>query len=385
MADSNSAPGGSVGAAGGKRSYVYLAVLLVASAIYLGCIVSPPSLMDDVDSVQAQIARNMLTSGDWVTARLDGVDYFEKAPFVYWAMAGSYRIFGVHDWSARIPIALSSIALAWLTAAFAAWAFGKRAGLYAGSYHGHLRRAVPFHPDIDPRRDAHLQHRAGDVGLSSCARRRRASPAILGRYSGRQPRAGPAVEKPGLGGVSGGRRSRLSGAHAPALFPPHVEAPAPLQRRVDCPPDRGALAHSGYPAQSSVFLVHASQRAQPVSRLSLVFLHQRAVAAIPESALPARLQHRSPLPFLDAASRLAVSLERLLPRGRRLSFKPVDRAGRTRLLALCWAGFVLVFFTFSTTQEYYSMPLYPALALLLGSAIAMDGSWVRWGTRALSG
>jgi 4-amino-4-deoxy-L-arabinose transferase-like glycosyltransferase len=47
-------------------------------------------------------------------------------------MAGSYKIFGVHDWSARIPIALSSIALAWLTAAFATWAFGKRAGLYAG-------------------------------------------------------------------------------------------------------------------------------------------------------------------------------------------------------------------------------------------------------------
>ena len=36
--------------------------------------------------------------------------------------------------------------------------------------------------------------------------------------------------------------------------------------------------------------------------------------------------------------------------------KPVDRAGRTRLLALCWAGFLLLFFTFSTTQEYYSMP-----------------------------
>ena len=37
-----------------------------------------------------------------------------------------------------------------------------------------------------------------------------------------------------------------------------------------------------------------------------------------------------------------------------------DRAGRTRLLALGWVGFVLVFFTFSTTQEYYSMPCYPA-------------------------
>ena len=68
----------------------------------------------------------------------------------------------------------------------------------------------------------------------------------------------------------------------------------------------------------------------------------------------------------------------------KLSFKPVDRAGRTRLLALCWTGFMLVFFTFSTTQEYYSMPCYPALALLLGSAMAAGGVWVRRGTRVLA-
>jgi hypothetical protein len=68
----------------------------------------------------------------------------------------------------------------------------------------------------------------------------------------------------------------------------------------------------------------------------------------------------------------------------KLSFKPRDRAGRTRLLALCWAGFILIFFTFSTTQEYYSMPCYPALALLLGSAIAAGGKWVRRGTTVLS-
>src|SRR4029077_3081393 len=42
-----------------------------------------------------------------------------------------------------------------------------------------------------------------------------------------------------------------------------------------------------------------------------------------------------------------------LPAIAKLSFKPADRAGRTRLLALCLTGFVLVFFTFSTTQEYY--------------------------------
>jgi hypothetical protein len=68
----------------------------------------------------------------------------------------------------------------------------------------------------------------------------------------------------------------------------------------------------------------------------------------------------------------------------KLSFRPLDRAGKTRLLALCWTGFLLVFFTFSTTQEYYSMPCYPALALLLGSAMAEGGDWIRRGTRVLS-
>jgi hypothetical protein len=43
-----------------------------------------------------------------------------------------------------------------------------------------------------------------------------------------------------------------------------------------------------------------------------------------------------------------------------------------------------VFFTFSTTQEYYSMPIYPALTLLIGSAIALENRAVRIGTRTLT-
>jgi 4-amino-4-deoxy-L-arabinose transferase-like glycosyltransferase len=78
-------------------------VLLAAAAIYLTSVISPPSLMDDVDAVQAQIARNMLTSGDWVTARIDGVVYFEKSPLVYWLIALSYKIFGVLSARLRWP------------------------------------------------------------------------------------------------------------------------------------------------------------------------------------------------------------------------------------------------------------------------------------------
>jgi 4-amino-4-deoxy-L-arabinose transferase-like glycosyltransferase len=70
-----------------------------------------------------------------------------------------------------------------------------------------------------------------------------------------------------------------------------------------------------------------------------------------------------------------------LPAVAKLRFRGTDRAARLRLLCLCWIGFLLIFFTFSSTQEYYSMPCYPALALLLGSAMTEDSAaaWRRRG------
>jgi 4-amino-4-deoxy-L-arabinose transferase-like glycosyltransferase len=73
-----------------------------------------------------------------------------------------------------------------------------------------------------------------------------------------------------------------------------------------------------------------------------------------------------------------------LPAIFKLDYRKPDRASRARLMAFCWTGFILVFFTFSTTQEYYSMPCYPALALLLGSAIANGDRILRWGTKAIA-
>src|SRR5690348_10726794 len=95
-----------------QRRYVAgFIVCLAASLVFCLNAISPPRLMDDVDAVQAQIARNMLESGDWVTARLDGVAYLEKSPLIYWVMAASYRVFGVHDWAARLPLALIVVLL----------------------------------------------------------------------------------------------------------------------------------------------------------------------------------------------------------------------------------------------------------------------------------
>jgi hypothetical protein len=72
-----------------------------------------------------------------------------------------------------------------------------------------------------------------------------------------------------------------------------------------------------------------------------------------------------------------------LPATMQESYREPSRASRARLMAVCWIGVVMVFFTFSTTQEYYSMPIYPALALLLGSALASDSARLRAGTWTL--
>jgi 4-amino-4-deoxy-L-arabinose transferase-like glycosyltransferase len=116
----------------GNWKFNELIVVLFAASIFLVSVISPPALMDDMDSAQAQIARTMLQSGDWVTARLDGVAYLEKAPLKYWLIAICYQIFGVHDWAARIPTAVCAVLLCWLTARMARWGISESVGFYAG-------------------------------------------------------------------------------------------------------------------------------------------------------------------------------------------------------------------------------------------------------------
>src|SRR5215813_13228633 len=87
-----------------------------------------PALLDDADSVHAEAAREMLLRHDWVTLYIDGIRYLEKAPLMYWGIAGSFKLFGVHEWSARLPIALGILAL--LLVAY--WIGRKNFGEYAG-------------------------------------------------------------------------------------------------------------------------------------------------------------------------------------------------------------------------------------------------------------
>ncbi len=81
-------------------------------------------LLEPDESRYAEIPREMVHSGDWITPRLNGFKYFEKPPLQYWATAAAYSLFGVEEWTAR----LWSCALAFLciplTYSFARYLYG---------------------------------------------------------------------------------------------------------------------------------------------------------------------------------------------------------------------------------------------------------------------
>ncbi|MEZ5499112.1 MAG: phospholipid carrier-dependent glycosyltransferase [Steroidobacteraceae bacterium] len=59
-------------------------------------------LLDPDEARYARIPQEMIESGDWVTPHLNGLKYFEKPPLQYWATAALYKVFGVHEWTARL-------------------------------------------------------------------------------------------------------------------------------------------------------------------------------------------------------------------------------------------------------------------------------------------
>jgi len=368
------------------RSQYEVALLIVAVIVFFGCIISPPGLMDDVDAVHGQIARNMVHSGDWVIAHLDGVPYMEKAPMPYWLIAICYLLMGVHDWVARIPTALAAVLLCFVTARYGAWAFGRRAGFYSGLVLATSIGLFLFTRILIP--DVMLtltvtvcfmafQRALNEDGEELHSRR---WPAVIGIA------LGVGVLLKGLLALVvpvGGAllyllltRRLFSRETWRRLHPLSViliflliASPWHVLATLRMPPAFNFSMHSGPGEYHGFFWFY--------------FINEHLLRF---------LNLRYPRDY-NTVPRLAFWLLNLLwlfpwsaylPAAARLSYKPVDRAARTRLLALCWAGFLLLFFTFSTTQEYYSMPMYPAIALLLGGAMDSEGKLITAGSRTLA-
>ncbi len=87
------------------RRYGLLVLLLIA-ALYIVPLGARPMFVPD-ESRYAEVPREMIASGDWVSPHLNGLRYFEKPVLGYWAIAGSIMVFGENNFAIRLPSALS--------------------------------------------------------------------------------------------------------------------------------------------------------------------------------------------------------------------------------------------------------------------------------------
>ena len=117
----------------GLRAVSYWTLAIVFSVVFLASLFSPP-LLDDVDSTHAEAAREMFVTGDYVTLHVNGVRYLEKAPLPYWLVFASYHLLGINEFSTRLPMALSVLLLGILGLVWGRRAFGERVGIYAALF-----------------------------------------------------------------------------------------------------------------------------------------------------------------------------------------------------------------------------------------------------------
>ncbi len=105
-------------------------LLLVFAAVHVAALWAPP-LLDDADATHATAAQYMARSGDWVTLKVDGIRYLEKPPLPYWLAAADYRIFGFNVFATHLPLTLGVLGLAILAWAWGRRAYGERTAFYA--------------------------------------------------------------------------------------------------------------------------------------------------------------------------------------------------------------------------------------------------------------
>ena len=336
--------------------------------------------MDDVDAVQAQIARTMLESGQWVTARLDGVAYLEKSPLIYWMMAASFRVFGVHDWAARLPLALAAVLLCWVTYRLGRWGLGERAGVFAGVILATAAGLYLFTRIQIPDATLTLTITVAIWAWMRLVEPNEVRPRVWALLLGIALGCGLllkgliAIVFPIGAGllymlVSGQLWSwpawsklRLWLAILAMLA---VAAPWHVLATLRNPPYFAFAMHSSPGQYHGFFWFYF------INEHLLRFLNLRYPRDY--NTVPRPLFWLLNLVWLFPWSAY-------LPGVVKLGYERSMRTGRLRRMALCWIAVVMLFFTFSTTQEYYSMPIYPALALLLGSALA-EGRFFNVGRR----
>jgi 4-amino-4-deoxy-L-arabinose transferase-like glycosyltransferase len=342
-----------------------------------------PGLLDDVDSVYIEVAREMLLRHEYVTPMIDGIRFFDKPPLMYWMAAGSMHVFGVHDWAARLPLALGVLALLFSVYALGIRLFARvspaehpdRGGLYAA-----LSMALSIGPYL------YTRFYIPDILVALWM----TLSVHFFLMALDRARAGRSALLPSLGFAASVALNILTKGFIGLVFPLGFAL-----LYLICTRELRLLRKLSLGASTIFFLalaapwhILAALRNPAIATPSGVGLPARAgwawfylynehVARF----LGRRIPHdygQVPIPifwlllllwllpwtaFLPSAVASAVRQLRA-----RVTSQP--RLHEASLALLLWAGIILGFFTLSSRQEYYHLPALPALALLVGGLLA---------------
>jgi 4-amino-4-deoxy-L-arabinose transferase-like glycosyltransferase len=343
-----------------RRTLLFvLGIVMYWGLIYLPGLASPP-MMDDVDSEHAQIPVEMLQRHDYVTMYVDGVRYLEKAPLPYWIMAGIYSVAGVSEFSVRLEFTffalLTLLAVFLLGREFASEEAGFYSALVLGTAIGPYIYTRFIIPDIMVcfwlTVTVHLFWRSLEEP----------QPSRLLCWSIGVVTALDVLTKGLIGlvfpiGIIGGYllvtrnwrhllKMRLASTAMVFLA---VGAPWHVLATLRNPPVGEAKGFFWFYFINDQIYRYLNLRVpRDYDKVPLlIFWGLLLVWTFPWSFAVVKSLEQVPLRMRDWGSKLG---------------KP----SRAALLLAVWAAFVLVFFSFSTRQEYYVLPALPALAVLCG-------------------
>ncbi|HEY4381977.1 MAG TPA: glycosyltransferase family 39 protein [Acidobacteriaceae bacterium] len=344
-----------------------------------------PPVLDDADGTHANAARQMVLSGDWVTLRVNNVRYLEKAPLPYWIAAVSFSLFGFNTFAAHLPQALAVLLLMLLGYVWSRRAFGQREALYTGfgvlTSAGVFLFTRVFIPDVllSLLLAAALYCFVNSLGRAQNPdepERQNSEPSSLYAY-GMWTALALAVLTKGLVALvflfgtasvylaltrEARNWRRLKPLSGTLLF---LAIAAPWHILAGLRNTGGMNGHGFfwfYFINEHVLRFLGERIPRDYNKLpGYLYWSLHLVWLFPWALFV-------PLLFTSGSASSAWSARR--PTASRLEFDQLTPAGRTALLLALFSGLVLLFFSLSTNQEYYTFPAYLPLLILLAAALA---------------
>jgi len=358
-------------------------VLALFAVVYIGSLFSP-GLQDDADSTHAEAAREMLVAHDFVTLKINGNRYLEKAPLMYWMVSSCYLFFGTNEFAAHLPVALSMLLLMLLAMRWGRRAFGDRASIYAGLFITTAAGCYLFTRILIPESILSF-FIAGSFYFFVTA----LEDSDAWRWYGGYACIALAVLTKGL----------LAIAVVGLALLLYIAISGEWRRWREFRLFSGTLL---FLAIAAPWHILAGMRNPHffwfyfVNEHFMRFLGKR----IPKdynkqtNSLYWTLHLVWLFPwslYLPVALRRPISqwMERRKLGAARPPRPPLNFRSRTELLCLAWAGVTLVFFSVSTNQEYYTFPAYFPILLLIAARLADEEEsgprrWLVWCSGALT-